>query len=142
MTTKRLEFSPKTKVLACLRYYPELKHYAEGLTNEKATALLPDLLKQIKCVGLSELRLKCFATPVEIDHIMRCEIKPDNSPENGRPLCRTCHKIKSARDAMEAAKGRRLRNENKPKRKAKIQSRGFPSPEEQEKAKQWKRRTG
>jgi hypothetical protein len=39
-------------------------------------------------------------------------------------------------DKHMAAKGRRLRGENKPKRKAKIQSRGFPSPEERRAAKE------
>ena len=41
-------------------------------------------------------------------------------------------------DKHMAAKGRRLRGENKPKRKAKIQSRNTLSKEERDKAKQWK----
>ena len=43
-------------------------------------------------------------------------------------------------DKHMAAKGRRIRGENKPKRKAKIQSRGFPSKQERERAKEWKQR--
>jgi hypothetical protein len=43
-------------------------------------------------------------------------------------------------DKHMAAKGRRLRGENKPKRKAKIQSRNTLSKEERDKARQWKMR--
>lgn len=97
-----------------------------------------------KCPGLIELKIKCgrdLSEGVEYDHIKRCEIEPDNSLENCRPLCKAaCHKIKTAMDAKQAAKGRRLRGENKPKRKAKIQSRGFPSKQERERAKEWKQR--
>jgi hypothetical protein len=146
VTTKRLEFSPKTKVLACIRYNPDLAEYAEGLTNEKAKALLPFLLSQIRCVGLFEINLKCsasLATGAEFDHIKRNKVEPDNSVANCRPLCgRACHKIKSARDKREDAKNRSIRCETKASQQkaamkgkhfrtgAKIQSRGFPSPEE------------
>src|SRR5690606_35306158 len=120
MTTKRLEFSPKTKVLACIRYNPELAEYAEGLTNEKAKELLPFLLTKMTCPGLVELHLQCgrsLADGAEFDHIMRNEIRPDNSVANCRPLCPpACHKVKTAMDAKQAAKGRRPRGENKTKR--------------------------
>jgi hypothetical protein len=150
--TKRLEFSPKSKVLACIRYNPDLAEYAEGLTNEKAKALIPYLLSQMTCPGLVELHIQCgrsLADGAEFDHIMRNEIKPDNSPANCRPLCPpACHKIKTAKDAWEAAKGRNTRGETKKAQRraemkgkhfrtgAKIQSRGFPSPEERRAAKE------
>lgn len=110
--TKRLEFSTATKLEACIR--------------------------RLTCSGLVELRLTCnrpLTDGVQFDHIKRCEIEPDNSVDNCRPLCLTCHAIKTAMDAKQAAKGRRLRGENKPKQKrnwpsGKIQSRGFPSKEE------------
>lgn len=118
MVTKRLEFSP--------------------LTKRKAYEL-----RGGKCPGLFELKMPCgkdLSTDCEYDHIKRNEIEPDNSLENCRPLCRAHHLVKTAMDAKQAAKGRRLRGENKPKRKAKIQSRGFPSKEERERAKEWKAR--
>lgn len=96
-----------------------------------------------KCPGLVELNMPCgkdLSGGCEYDHIKRCEIEPDNSLENCRPLCRNHHLIKTAMDAKQTAKGRRLRSENKPKRKAKIQSRGFPSKQERERAKEWKER--
>jgi hypothetical protein len=108
--TKRAEFTTLTKLKAMARY--------------------------ARCPGVFELGIKCgkhFGTlsETEFDHIMRNEIKPDASPENCRPLCKDCHKAKTLRkDTIEAKKGRNIRGENKPKRKAKIQSRGFPSPEE------------
>jgi 5-methylcytosine-specific restriction endonuclease McrA len=112
--TKRLEFSPSTK----------RKAYE---------------LRDGKCPGLVELRMPCgkdLVEDCEYDHIKRCEIEPDNSLENCRPLCRNHHLIKTAMDAKQAAKGRRIRGENKPKRKAKINSPGFPSKEERERLKQ------
>jgi hypothetical protein len=146
VTTKRLEFSPKTKILACIRYNPELAEYAEGLTNEKAKALLPYLLKHMTCPGLFEINLKCkvnLGSGCQFDHIMRNEIKPDNSVENCRPSCPACHGLKTVKiDALGAARGRSLRRETKKSQQkaamkgkhfrtgAKIQSRGFPSPEE------------
>ena len=106
--TKRAEFSPATK----------RKAYE---------------LRGGKCPGLVEIRMSCgkdISSGCEYDHIKRCEIEPDNSLENCRPLCRAHHLIKTAMDAKQAAKGRRLRGENKPRTKAKIQSRGFPTREE------------
>ncbi len=106
--SKRLEFSPKTK-----REAYELRG---GV-----------------CSGLIEMKMTCIkslADDCEYDHIMRNEIKPDNSLANCRPLCRTHHAIKTALDAKAAAKGRRLRGENKPKRSAQIRSRGFLTKEE------------
>lgn len=117
--TKRLEFSAATK----------RKAYE---------------LRGGKCPGLVELKMPCgndLSLGVEFDHILRCEIYPDNSLENCRPLCKEkCHKLKTRLDAAAAAKGRRIRKETKKSRrtKAKIPSRGFPSKEERERAKQWR----
>jgi hypothetical protein len=103
---------------------------------------LKSLVRYIRCPGVFELGIKCgkqfgSLSEIEFDHVKRCEIEPDASPENCRPLCKDCHKAKTIRkDTLEAKKGRNLRGENKPKVKrnwptgAKIQSRGFPSPEE------------
>jgi 5-methylcytosine-specific restriction endonuclease McrA len=79
------------------------------------------------CRGLIELKMSCDQPAVEVDHIKRCEIEPDNSLENARPLCRAHHLLKSRMDAAAAAKGRRIRRETKKsqKPKAKIRSRGF-----------------
>lgn len=73
-------------------------------------------LRDGRCPGLVELKMPCGKSlegDCEFDHIMRNEIKPDNSLENCRPLCRTHHKIKTALDAKAAAKGRRMRGETK-----------------------------
>ena len=79
------------------------------------------------CRGLIELKMTCDQPAVEVDHIKRCEIEPDNSLENARPLCSTHHKIKTRMDAADAAKGRKIRRETKKsqKPKAKIRSLGF-----------------
>ena len=107
--TKRLEFSPKTK-----REAYELRG---GV-----------------CPGLIEIKSTCGRPIEEYDHIKRCEIEPDNSLENCRPLCKVCHAIKTTMDAKAAAKCRRLRKETKASRKpkAKIRSRGFPTKEERQ----------
>jgi hypothetical protein len=118
--TKRSEFTTLTKLKAMARY--------------------------ARCPGVFELGIKCgkhfgALSETEFDHIMRNEIKPDASPENCRPLCKDCHKAKTLRkDTLEAKKGRNIRGENKPKRKAKIQSRNTLSKEERDKARQWKER--
>jgi hypothetical protein len=99
------------------------------LTNEKAKEILPSIFERIKCVGLSEINRagRCDNKPAEVDHIMANEVKPDNTPENGRPLCTLCHQVKSARDAVNAKKGRAARRETK-KSQAKDAMRGkhFP----------------
>ena len=47
---------------------------------------------------------------VEYDHIIRCELKPDNSLENCQVLCGACHDYKTHKqDAPAAAKSRRVR---------------------------------
>ena len=106
------------------------------------------MARYARCPGVFELDIKCgkkFGTlsDTEFDHIMRNEVKPDNSPENCRPLCPECHQAKtSKKDSLEAAKGRAIRRETKEaktkaarkgkhfKTGAKLQSRGFPSKEE------------
>jgi hypothetical protein len=113
MTRKRAEFTQKTKLEAMVRY--------------------------LRCPGLVERRLTCGKpfgklSDVQFDHIKREEIDGDNSPENCRPLCKECHRLKTSgngatsagSDTHMAAKGKRLRGELKPKRKAKIANRGFP----------------
>jgi len=109
MTTARAEFTTLTKLKAMARY--------------------------IRCPGVLEIKHKCgkqlgALEAIEFDHIKRCEIEPDNTPENCRPLCPDCHKIKTRLDAGQAAKGRRIRGETKTAPKAKIKSRGFATPEE------------
>jgi hypothetical protein len=136
VVTKRLEFSPKSKVLACLRYYPEIVQPivdcvtgGARLTNDKAKQILPSIFEQIKCVGLSEINRagRCDSKPEQVDHIMANEVKPDNSPENGRPICALCHKVKTARDAQNAAKGRLIRRETKEaQRKDAMRGKHFP----------------
>jgi hypothetical protein len=99
--TKRLEFSPATK----------RKAYE---------------LRGGKCPGLIELKMPCgkdLAEDCEYDHIKRCEIEPDNSLENCRPLCRIHHAIKTVMDAKDAARGRNIRRETK-KSQAKDAMRG------------------
>jgi 5-methylcytosine-specific restriction endonuclease McrA len=112
---KRLEFSAKTK--------------------REAYALRGGV-----CQGLVEIKTTCGRPIQEYDHIMRCEIKPDNSLENCRPLCKVCHAIKTAMDAKAAKKGRHIRRETKKsqKPKAKIRSRNTLSKEAREAASQWK----
>lgn len=107
---KRAEFTTLTKLKAMMRY--------------------------IRCPGVFELGIKCgkrlgSLSETEFDHIMRNEIKPDNSPENCRPLCIECHDLKTRKkDTVEAKKGRNLRGENKPKVSRPIKSKPFPTPEE------------
>ena len=113
---RRLEFSPATK----------RKAYE---------------LRGGKCPGLVELRMPCgkdLSTGCEYDHIKRCEIEPDNSLSNCRPLCPAHHRIKTTLDAKQAAKGRRLRGENKPKRKAKINSRNTLKKEYRDGIRKWR----
>ncbi len=111
--TSRLEFSAKTK--------REAYKLRSGV-----------------CQGLIEIKTTCGRPIEEYDHIMRCEIKPDNSLENCRPLCKVCHAIKTAMDAKAAKKGRHIRKETKKsqKPKSKIRSRPFPTPEQRKAAKQ------
>lgn len=112
--TNRSEFTTLTKLRAMARY--------------------------LRCPGVFELGIKCGKqlgelSEIEFDHIKRCEIEPDNSPENCRPLCVECHAAKTKRkDVLEAKKGRHIRRETKKSQqpKAKIQSRGFPSKEERQ----------
>lgn len=127
-------------------------------TRKEFTTLtkLKAMARYARCPGVFELGIKCgkqFGTlsDTEFDHIMRNEIKPDNSPENCRPLCPDCHQAKTSRkDALEAAKGRAIRRETKEARAkdkrrgkhfqtgGKIQSRNSLSREEREKVKKWK----
>ncbi len=115
MTAQRSEFSTKTKLEAMMRY--------------------------ARCPGVFELGIKCgkrlgTLSATQFDHIMRCEIKPDKSPENCRPLCLDCHSAKTTKkDTVEAKKGRNIRGENKPKVSRPIRSAGFPSKEQRQRAK-------
>ncbi len=58
---------------------------------------------------------------IEYDHIIRCELEPDNSLENCQVLCGACHDYKTHKvDAPAAAKSRSVRAKHigahKPKR--------------------------
>ena len=103
---------------------------------------LKAMVRYIRCPGVFELGIKCgkqfgSLSEIEFDHIMRCEIKPDNSPANCRPNCPECHALKTKKkDTVEAKKGRNIRGENKPKRSAKIRSAPFMSPEKRKALKQ------
>lgn len=65
------------------------------------------------------------ATGVEYDHIIRCELRPDNSLGNCSPVCRNCHANKTYKhDIPQAAKGKRIRA----KHRNADQKRGRPMP--------------
>lgn len=94
--TKRAEFTQKTKLEAMARY--------------------------LRCPGVPEKHITCGKAfgklaNIEFDHIKRDEIDGDNSPENCRPLCAACHRVKTSgvgatsagSDTHMAAKGKRLR---------------------------------
>lgn len=97
-----------------------------------------------KCSGLVELKMSCDQPAVEVDHIKRCEIEPDNSLANARPLCRTHHLIKTRMDQAAAAKGRRIRKETKASqaKKQKIYSRNNLTKQARADAASWKERLG
>jgi hypothetical protein len=92
---------------------------------------------------------KEICSAVDFDHVRRWAEGGSNDPQNLQPLQRAEHREKSRKDTTEVAKGKRFGKAHaefqrkmlakvygetvetdKPKRKAKIQSRGFPSPEE------------
>ena len=113
--TKRLEFSDATKRAAFA-------------------------LRGGVCSGLIEVKSVCDQPIDEYDHIMRNEIRPDNSLANCRPLCKTCHLIKTRMDAAAAAKGRKIRRETKASQrpKAKIKSRNTLTRQARAEAIAWK----
>jgi hypothetical protein len=97
-------------------------------------------LRNGMCPGLVEIRSTCgrwLGHGCEYDHIKRCEIEPDNSLANCRPLCPICHAIKTVLDAKSAAKGRLIRKETKASQrpKAPIRSRNTLTKEERLRAK-------
>jgi hypothetical protein len=119
MTSKRAEFSQKTKLEAMARY--------------------------LRCPGVPEKQRKCGKPfgrleDIRFDHVAAETFTHDNSPENCRPLCQECHDLKTfgsratsaGSDVHMAAKGRRLRGETKRGPKAKIRSRPFPTPEQRQ----------
>jgi hypothetical protein len=92
---------------------------------------------------------KEICSSIDWDHVRRWAEGGSNDPQNLQPLQRAEHREKSRKDTTEVAKGKRFGKAHaefqrkvlakvfgetveadKPKRKAKIQSRGFPSPEE------------
>jgi hypothetical protein len=93
---------------------------------------------------------KEICSSIDWDHVRRWAEGGSNDPQNLQPLERAEHREKSRKDTTEVAKGKRFGKAHaefqrkmlakvfgetdvetdKPKRKAKIQSRGFPSPEE------------
>lgn len=101
-------------------------------------AKLEAMARYLLCPGLAEKRHECgkpfgALSNIEFDHIKRDEIDGDNSPENCRPLCSECHRLKTSgngatsagSDTHMAAKGKRIRGETKQREKAKIRSAGF-----------------
>lgn len=63
----------------------------------------------------------------EVDHILPCELGGDNSPANGRLLCRVCHKAKTAEDVRRIRKADRQRDKatGAARKPTKMKSRGF-----------------
>ena len=63
----------------------------------------------------------------EVDHLLACALGGDNSPANGRLLCRVCHKEKTAGDVRRTRKADRARDKQSGAMvsKQKIKSRGF-----------------
>lgn len=63
----------------------------------------------------------------EVDHILPCALGGDNSPANGRLLCKVCHKSKTKSDVRSTRKADRQRDKESGavKSKGKLQSRGF-----------------
>ena len=64
---------------------------------------------------------------VEVDHILPCELGGTNDASNGRALCPSCHKAKTAEDIRRIRKADRQRDKaSGAARKApKMKSRGF-----------------
>lgn len=108
---------------------------------------------------LREASAREICSSVDFDHVRRWAENGDNRPQNLQPLPRAEHREKSRKDTTEVAKGKRFgsahlefqrrllakagQDVDEPppiKRKAKIQSRGFPSKQERERAKEWKKR--
>ena len=117
-------------------------------TRSEFTTLtkLKAMMRYARCPGVFELGIKCgkklgSLSDAQFDHIMRNEIKPDNSPENCRPLCVECHALKTKKkDTLEIVKGRHIRKETikSQQPKAKIQSRNTLSKEYRAEMKKWK----
>jgi len=63
----------------------------------------------------------------EIDHVLPCSLGGDNSPANGRLLCRVCHKAKTKGDVQKTRKADRQRDKatGAMQSKTKLKSRGF-----------------
>ena len=80
-----------------------------------------------RCAGSCEscgVKLSA-ATGVEYDHIIRCELRPDNGLDNCSVLCRNCHADKTnGFDIPQAAKGKRIRA----KHRNAVEARGRPIP--------------
>jgi len=63
----------------------------------------------------------------EVDHILPCALGGDNSPANGRLLCKVCHKPKTKVDVQKTRKADRQRDKSTGaiRSKGKLKSRGF-----------------
>lgn len=143
----RLEFTMTTKVAACLARIDDPAVLSVVRDERTLAAQLAICLQNLRCPGLIEIHRKCgkplcSTKTTEFDHIKRNEIQPDNSVSNCRPICPECHKIKTARDAEEAAKGRLIRKETKKSRrpKAKIHSRNTLSKEYRDQVREGRKR--
>jgi len=112
---------------------------------------LEALARHCRCPGLPEpWNVECgkrlgHISEIEFDHIHRSSGGGGDTPDNCRPLCKDCHRIKTGgtkatsagSDTHMAAKEKRLRGATgQAKRKAKIQSRPFPSKEQRRAAKE------
>jgi len=73
----------------------------------------------------------------EIDHILPDALEGDNSLENGKLLCKICHKAKTKKDVQQIRKADRQRDKNNGaiRAKSKIKSGGFSKPDKPPKGK-------
>ena len=62
----------------------------------------------------------------DLDHEIPLELGGDDTEENMRPICRPCHKIKTAKDVAKIAKAKRIEAKHIGARNpATLKSRGF-----------------
>lgn len=94
-----------------------------------------DVLKKFGAtVQCAMCDVTCLISEIEYDHRHQLSQGGDHSVENLRPLCELCHSIKTngtkattyGSDKHAKAKERRLRGENKPRRKASFPKRVDP----------------
>ena len=88
---------------------------------------LGDVLRKFAAQGglCAKCRCDLVQSGYERDHIVRHDALGKTDYNNLQLLCPQCHSVKSRDDNREAKKGRRIRQENKPRAKKAIPSRGF-----------------